>query len=563
MMPRENSISLEIAEQRRLIQSMKREIFGIDKTSRSSYIKDFLSEFSTYEKVSTISEVLEQAARSDIVFFGDYHPLEESQAWILRLMKELTSRGRKVILAMEMLYVQQQEQLDRWMKGMISDEEFLEQIDYKSEWGFDWESFRRIFESAKDPFIPIFGIDTEPRDHLRYMRKRDRMIANRIKNIRRFFPGYQILVMIGESHLASSHLPAEIEKACDEKLEKTIIVQNMDEIYWRLLKEGKEHIEAVRINGDKFCIFSASPMVKYQSYRRILDRWIEGEEAESFIPVLEEMVSYILSFLIGAEGKIRITIDGNVFDSIDDIFPEIHCRQTYTAFASYLRSEKMSQLAVVSIVETLRRYGVSYVPGINMFLMLKYSSSSAAMEAARFVLSALRGRMGKWRGRRKSVHERFYEFVLEEALSYVGAKVVDSTIDCSRTDPLLQVVDGRGVVREPVAGLTLPETKALVRMLAYHFRRDRSKSGIKRMTEPLRSIHRLGIKKRQLIIRALGHTLGEAIYEAHHTGEVSRDEILELFEDRTDRSGYAKAIYSKWVERIKPFRGGWQALHRS
>ena len=561
-MKQENPISLEIAEQRRLKQRMKREIFGIDKTSRSSYIRDCLSEFSTYEDVCPVSEVLEQAARSDIVFFGDYHPLEESQAWILRLMKELTARGRKVILAMEMLYVQQQEQLDRWMKGMITEGEFLEQIDYKSEWGFDWESFRRIFESAKDPFIPIFGIDTEPRDHLRYMRRRDRMIANRIKNIRKFFPGYQILVMIGESHLASNHLPAEIEKACDEKLEKTIIVQNMDEIYWRLLREGREHIEAVRIDGDKFCVFSASPMVKYQSYRRILDRWIEGEGADSVIPVLEEMVSYILSFLMGHEERLRIDIDGNVFDSIDDIFPEIHCRQTYTAFASVLRAQKMSQLAVVSVLETLRRYGVSYVPGLNMFLLLEYTSSRAAMEASRFVLSALRGRMGKWRGRHKSVEERFYEFVLEEALSYVGAKVVDSTIDYARTAPLLEVIDGRGVVREPVIGLTLPETRALVKMLTYHFRRDRSKSGIKRLTEPLRSIHRLGIKKRQLIIRALGHTLGEAIYDAHYAGNVSRDEILGLFEDRTDRPGYAKALYSKWVARVKPFRGEWKALHR-
>ena len=182
-MPQEKIINAEIDEQRRLIQRMKREIFGIDKTTRSSYIKDFLSEFSTYQRVCTTGEVLERAALSDIVFFGDYHPLEESQEWLMRLMTELAASDRRVVLAIEMLYVQQQEQLDRWMKGMLSEEEFLEQIDYRTEWGFDWESFRRIFEMAKDPFIPIFGIVTEPRDHLKYMRQRDRMIASRIKNI--------------------------------------------------------------------------------------------------------------------------------------------------------------------------------------------------------------------------------------------------------------------------------------------------------------------------------------------------------------------------------------------
>ena len=562
-MPHEKKINNEIDEQRQLIQQMKLEIFGIDKTARSSYIKDFLSEFSAYERVCKTGEVLEQAAQSDIVLFGDYHPLEESQEWVGRLMTELVARGRKVVLAMEMLYVHQQEQLDRWMKGMIGEEEFLEQIDYRTEWGFDWESFKRIFELAKDPFIPIFGIDAEPRDHLKYMRQRDRMIANRIKNIRRFFPGHLILVMIGESHLASGHLPAEIEKACDEKLDKTIIVQNMDEIYWSLLREGMEHIEAVRIDEGKYCVFSASPMVKYQSYRRIIDLWVEGEEADSFVPGLEEMVSYILSFLIGPKKSLHVNIGGNDFESLDDIFPEIHCRQTYTSFASFLRSQKMSQLAVVSLTESLRRYGVSYVPGLNMFLILKYSSSSAAIEASRFVLSAMRARMGKWSGRRKSVEERFYGFVLEETLSFVGAKIVDSTIDCMRMDPLLQVIDGRGVVRKPVAGFTLPETRAMVRMLAYHFRRDRSGSGIMRVTEPLRAIHRLGIKKRQLIIRALGHTLGEAVYDAHYSGLVSREEIRKFFEDRTDDTGAAKKIYSEWVRRVKPFRGDWKVLRRS
>jgi hypothetical protein len=129
-------------------------------------------------------------------------------------------------------------------------------------------------------------------------------------------------------------------------------------------------------------------------------------------------------------------------------------------------------------------------------------------------------------------------------------------------DPLLGVIDGRGVARKPVPGFSLTETRAMVRMLSYHFRRDRSSSGVMRSTEPLRSIHRLGIKKRQLIIRALGHTLGEALYESYYSGKVSKEEIRGLFGDRTDKPGAAKETYSGWVRRVKPFRGGWKALRR-
>jgi hypothetical protein len=530
-------IDKEIGAQKRLIQRLKREIFGIDKSVKSSYIREFHAEF---------------------IYFGDYHPLTAGQGWRLQLMRELSARGRKVVLAMEMLYVQQQEQLDRWMKGSISEEEFLASIDYKSEWGFQWESYRRIFDLARDPFIPIFGIDAEPRDHLKYIRRRDRLIAERIKNIRRFFPGYLVLVMIGESHLASGHLPADVKRACEEKLVETIIVQNMDEIYWRLLKEGKEHIEAVRVGDGTFCMFTASPLIKYQSYREIIDHWVEGEEADRFVPVLEEMVRSIVTFLFGSDRRVKVTVNGNEFGNIEDIFPEVHCRQTYKSFTSLLRSKKMSHSGVVAVTESLRRYGVSYVPILNDFFVLRFSSSGAAMEAARFILSAMRGRIGASKKGFRRAEDRFYSFILEEALVYTGAKIVDPTLDCMKKDPLLRGMDVRGAVVAPAAGLTLPETRSMIKMLKYHFERERSAGSVLRTTEKLRRIHRLGIKKRLLIVRALGHTLGEAIYQGHLGGGVATDDILELFRHPIVRPDEAELVYLQWVKRTGPFRGPWR-----
>ncbi|MCX5754344.1 MAG: ChaN family lipoprotein, partial [Candidatus Krumholzibacteria bacterium] len=197
----------EIRANRRVIARLKREIFGVDKTHKSRYIREFQSEFRSFRSIARAGEVIDEASRRDIVYFGDYHPLDASQDWVLRLMKELSARGRKVVLALEMLYVHQQDSLDRWMKGTIGEAQFLDAIDYRSEWGFDWRSYRRIFELAKDPFIPIFGIDSEHRDHLKFIRRRDRLAAQRIGTIRKFFPEHLILVVIGESHLASNHLP--------------------------------------------------------------------------------------------------------------------------------------------------------------------------------------------------------------------------------------------------------------------------------------------------------------------------------------------------------------------
>ncbi len=283
------SIEKEIKAQRSVTRKLKKDIFGIDKTSKSSYIREFQSELSSYRKICSREEVLDRAAHSDIVYFGDYHPLDASQTLALELLGELKARGTKVVLALEMLYEYQQETLDRWMKGTLDEEEFLEAIEYRSEWGFSWASYRRFFDAAMEPFVPVFGIDYEPRDQLRFIRRRDRMIARKIASIRNFFPGHTILVVIGESHIASGHLPADVRKLTGGGLKETTIVQNADEIYWKLLRKGQQDAEAVQVGAGRYCVFTASPMIKYQSYRRVIDLWTEGAECDIHTPTMGEM----------------------------------------------------------------------------------------------------------------------------------------------------------------------------------------------------------------------------------------------------------------------------------
>ncbi len=551
------SIENEIQAQKQVIHRLKREIFGIDKSSRSSYIRDFTLEFNRYERVVGVERLFDRAARCDVVYFGDYHPLDASQEWLIRLMKELVKRERKVVLAMEMLYGHHQESLDRWMKGMIPEDEFLAAIDYPSEWGFSWESFRRIFDFARDPFIPIFGIDSEPRDHLRYIRARDRMIARRLRNIREFFPDHVLLVCIGESHLASNHLPAEFRKISDSDVNELVIVQNIDEIYWSLLRKGKSEARAVRVDEGRYCVFSASPVVKYMSYRKIIDVWIEGERCDLQTPALRDMVNNVLYFLVGDTGKIEVTVRGDWKTTIDTVFPEVQCRRTYHAFATYLRSRRISDLGVIAARECLKNHGVLYVSSINVFLVARFTPMAAAREAARFVLYALGDGIGMKKRMRRGVEDRFYAFVLEEACSYFGSKIIDPTQDCLKTDPLLCTIDARGVVRNPLMRFTLRVTREIVRHLKYHFERERAAGSRLKSTRKLKDIHTLPIRKRFPVIKTLGSTLGEAMYRGVHSGLVGRSEMLKLFRERFDGAGTAKRVYIEWVRKTKPFRGGW------
>jgi len=533
----------EIATQRRIVSSLKAEIFGIDKTFKSKYIRDFYNEFRDYRRLCTIDEVIDRASRADIVYFGDYHPLKESQDFVLRLMEELSKRGRKVVLAMELLYEHQQPLLDRWMKGVISEEEFLKQIDYDSEWGFSWESYRRIFLSAKDPFVPIFGIDSEPREHLRYIRRRDLISAKRISNIIRFFPGYLVLVVIGESHLASNHLPAFVRKYVGKRIKEITILQNVDEIYWKLLSEGEENTEAVEISDRHYCIFTASPIIKYHSYLEVINEWVEGVESEGSIQLLEGMLETLVLFLRTAGMEFAGKERRKIKELASEMFPEVVCYRTYASFNSFLRKRRISSAGVLVAREALKYFGVLYVPEINTILVREFDSLNAAREISRFVYYLLQGRVGTKRKGLTSKVDRFYAFVLEEAISQLGSRIINPTDSFCMEPYIFSVIDSRGRVKGKFDGFTYAETKEIVKIIKYHLKREKNSKGRLRISKKLAKIASLGIRKRHVIARGLGFILGEGIFKGFNTGKVRYSDIVKLITYDLCTPGFAFEMF--------------------
>src|SRR5437667_2663978 len=49
-----------------------------------------------------------------------------------------------IAVAVEPVFARNQEVLTRWMAGKISEQEFLDRIHYREEWGCDWEGYKRF-----------------------------------------------------------------------------------------------------------------------------------------------------------------------------------------------------------------------------------------------------------------------------------------------------------------------------------------------------------------------------------------------------------------------------------
>jgi len=110
-----------------------------------------------------------------------------------------------------------------------------------------------------------------------------------------------------------------------------------------------------------------------------------------------------------------------------------------------------------------------------------------------------------------------------------------------------------GSVTEPLQGMTPTQTREIAVMLRQHIAWENA--GVDRPSDRIRRIYRLGIRKRLWIIRALGRTLGDAVYSGFHEGRVSLEQIRGLFRERFDDAGSGARLYLEWVRLLRPYRG--------
>src|SRR5262249_792735 len=147
-----------------------------------------------------------------------------------------------------------------------------ERIRFDLDWGYEWEPFYKLLETARLHAEAIYGLDCMPREDLRKIGARDRHAAAKVVEIREMHPEAQIMILFGESHLAPNHLPKLLREYLPGAKVLTIL-QNVDALYWKAAGELCDRVEAVQVTDDVVCVFNATPLEKYENYRLCLDRW--------------------------------------------------------------------------------------------------------------------------------------------------------------------------------------------------------------------------------------------------------------------------------------------------
>jgi hypothetical protein len=538
------------------VKRLKKEIFGVDPNSARKYIREFHADFSRLQAISSFDDLVLSCSRSDIVYIGDYHALPSAQAFEAKLLGEIAARSQRTALCLEMIYGRQQRVLDRFMKGEMEEEEFLRRIRYVSEWGYDWKGFRSLFEVAKEYSIPVFGIDCEPRNGFRNIRKRDRYAASRIVEIMKRDPEARIVVVVGESHLGRSHLPGGVEQILLRKgtpRRSLIVLQNLETLYWQLVEQGLQQQDVVRVEPDAYCVFNASPLEKYESYRQVLDLWKGEQEDDSepdLTPTVYNIIDTILDFLKVDKYTTILRREGQTAEYLVDVFPEVYGKPEVGAFRRILKGALSDVEEVEEVLEHIARKGSCFVPRLNAIFLGQFDLVHGGEEAAHFVNLSLKRELYDQGPTHLPQHDFFYSRILEEALAFFGSKLIAPSRNHFFETQFYQYYRKEPSVIEANTPYRYQEFKEIIDFILLH-KKFETRYGEYDEVPPeiLRGI-RSEPKRMNVLVHELGYFLGQQIYDGYHAGAMTRREIADLFRKKFVETGSALRAYLDLVEKL-------------
>jgi len=406
---------------------VEREIRTQDSHGRRKYLREFNKAFRTYESVLTTEEVQSALRAADVVLIGDYHALPSSQRSAASLLEQRALVGdRPVVLGLETIFVRDQHILDEWWRREIDEAELRQRIRFDLDWGYDWAPFYELLVSARDNAEALYGLDCMPREDLRKIGARDRHAALKIAEIRERHPNAVIYVLFGESHMAPSHLPKAVRKVSREAKVMTVL-QNVDSLYWRAAGERADKVEAVRVNEDVVCVFNATPLEKYESYRLFLDQWSRCDEAPDYAPTIYNLIDSLANFL---EINRYSSHNGTQPKFLVDMLPEVYGGSSGAMLGRLLLRKGVTEDDLRDLLARVEECGSTYLPQVNAFYVREFRMMHAAEDATRFLHQACQGLPQRRNGHPAQPSElertsdHFYVRVIEHAIAYFGSRVL-------------------------------------------------------------------------------------------------------------------------------------------
>jgi hypothetical protein len=517
-----NLRSRRSAAQLHALTGVEREIRAQDSHSRRKYLREFNESFRTYDSVLDSQQIQDVLRAAEVILIGDYHALPAAQRYAASLLERMALSGRRrVVLAVETIFARDQHILDEWWRREIDEAELRQRIRFDLDWGYDWAPFHELLVTARDHGEGLYGLDCMPRENLRKIAARDRHAAAKLAEIRERHPEAAIFVLFGESHLAPNHLPRVLKKAVPDATIFTVL-QNVDALYWRAAGERADKVEAVRVSDDVLCVFNATPLEKYESYRLLLDQWSRCDSGPDFAPTIYNLIDSLARFL---EINRYSPHNGTQPKFLIDMLPEVHGNSSDAMLRRLLSRKGIAKRKMETMLASVEARGSAYFPEVNAFYIRDFQMMHAAEDAARFLHHACRGLPRRLNGNGSNGNSSgttgapvtadvFYTRAMENAVAYFGSRVLY---------PSRPVPEGENLPALSRAAFEKAAQAAI--------RTDR--------------------RELDSIARNFGYRLGNEIYAIYLAGRVKPSGLRRLFLAQLDKPGSARKVCIAVIAKVR------------
>ena len=517
-----NLRSRRSAAQLQALAGVEREIRAQDSHGRRKYLREFAQAFRSYDSLLDSEQIQNAVHAADIVLVGDYHALPAAQRHAASIVEQRALSGdRPVVLGVETIFARDQHILDEWWRREIDESELRQRVRFDLDWGYDWIPFYELLVAARDHAEAIYGLDCMPREDLRKIGARDRHAAAKIAEIRERHPEAVIFVLFGESHLAPGHLPRAVAEQIPGAKVLTVL-QNVDALYWRAAGERADKVEAVHVSDDVLCVFNATPLEKYESYRLCLDQWSRCENGPDFAPTIYNLIDSLASFL---EINRYSSHNGTQPKFLVDMLPEVYGGSSDAMLRRLLSRKGVSEQQREIMMATVAERGSAYLPQVNAFYVREFQVMHAAEDATRFLHQACQGLPQRLNGNGANGNgasanstsiattDAFYSRVIEHAVSYFGSRVL-----CP-SRPAVAPED------------SLPVSRAACEKAAQSALHDESKFASS--------------------AQDWGYRLGSLIYDAYLAGKVKPSSLRRLLLAHLDEPGAARKVCAAVIAKVR------------
>lgn len=542
-----------IVLQKQLVEELKENIYdtvGRRDNALDRYYRDYQREFKQgYDRLSSRDEIIQRLMRANIAYFGDYHTLRSAQSAVLDLLQGAAERGRKIVLALEMLHAADKHHAQEFLDGEMDDETFRWRVKWDRSWGFPWASYKRFFAFCKRYDVHLFGVNINADDREGDLHYRDEYAGDLISALTHLYPERLVAVLYGDLHLAHNHLPQAVDHRLTKygtKRRSVTIYQNSETMYWKLVEQRLEHVvDYIKLRRDVYVVMNATPLVKFQSFANWQHRrqevvWEGSDEIDlhAELQLLDQVHHYVETIIDYLGIELEETANFELYSTADlDFLSDMVLRGIYSA-------DEMEALKdYIGMAES------AFFERARVLYIGNFTVANAAEGAARYVLAELRPESTE----PVEARDDFYARCMVEALAFFCSKIIDPRRHARSSAEWGAILKKYG--RRRKLGRIQRLDVQCARSFLKHKEYEKKALAENQLSAAPRKLFSLPTDQHVMLTRALGRELGDRLYDGIGTGDVTKQLIRQAIQDEIRRPDVARRRYFELLRLAPEARG--------